>query len=390
MRIACLVFAPLLEDARVRRAAEALREAGHEVLVVARRPFPSTGDYLRHELAALSRPAAQRFALVASQAPATLLRGSASAFYWLLPFRREALRAVLDFRPDIVICNDWNTLPVGAAVSRRRGAKLVYDTHEFATREHIQNWKWRLVSHRAVQEIERRNMPRVDLAMTVSEGIAQSLQGLYHLARRPIVIRNLPAYQQIAFREIKPPLTILFHGLIRQERGLEELIDSMPYWQFEGRFLIRGHGQEGYLASLEKRARQRGVGERVTFAPRVSPEKLISEAAAADIGYLALPGTTEHYEYALPNKLFEYVMAGLPVLATPRVEMATMLSSLRCGFISELDPPSLATALNAVRPDELNTMRRNALAAAKTLNWEREKSRLTTMIESLGPPTTKD
>jgi glycosyltransferase involved in cell wall biosynthesis len=163
----------------------------------------------------------------------------------------------------------------------------------------------------------------------------------------------------------------------------------MPHWQFEGRFLIRGHGQEAYLASLEKRARQRGVAERVAFAPRVSPERLISEAAAADIGYLALPGTTEHYEYALPNKLFEYVMAGLPVLATPRVEMATMLSSLECGFISELDPQSLANALNAVELDELNEMRRNALAAARTLNWEQEKSRLTSIIDSVGPPAIK-
>jgi len=325
----------------------------------------------------------QRLALVASQAPATLLPGMAPALYWLLPFRREALRAVLDFRPAVVICNDWNTLPVGAAVSRHCGAKLVYDTHEFATREHIQNWKWRLVSHRAVQEIERRNMPFVDLAMTVSDGIAQSLRSLYDLAQDPIVIRNLPAYQEIAFREIKPPMTILFHGLIRQERGLEELIDSMPHWRFEGRFVIRGYGQEAYLASLKKRARQRGVGERVIFAQRVSPERLISEAATAHIGYLALPGTTEHYEYALPNKLFEYVMAGLPVMATPRVEMATMLSSLQCGLVTELDPQSLAEALNAVQLDELNRMRRNALAAAKNLNWEEEKGRLTATIDSL-------
>jgi glycosyltransferase involved in cell wall biosynthesis len=386
MRIVCLVFAPLFEDARVRRAAEALCEAGHEVLVVARRPFPDKGGYLRHELAPLSLPMVQRFALVASQAPATLLPGLAPALYWLLPFRREALRAALDFGPDVVICNDWNTLPVGAAVKRRCGAKLVYDTHEFATREHIQNWKWRLVSHRAVQEIERRNMPLVDLAIAVSDRIAQSLQSLYGLARRPTAIRNLPAYQAIACREIKRPLTVLFHGLIRQERGLEELIDSMPQWRFEGRFLIRGHGQDAYLAALKKRARQRNVEARVNFAPRVSPEALISEAAAADIGYLALPGTTEHYEYALPNKLFEYVMAGLPVLATPRVEMATLLTSLRCGFLSELDPQSLANALNSLQLDELNRMRQNALAAAKKLNWEHEKSRFTRTIDTLSQP----
>jgi glycogen(starch) synthase len=326
----------------------------------------------------------QRMALVATQAPATLLPGLAPALYWLPRLRRAALRAVLDFRPDIVICNDWNTLPVGAAVNRRSGAKLVYDAHELATREHIQNWKWRLVSHRAVREIEERNMPYVDLVVTVSEGIAQSLRNLYALTQKPVVIRNLPAYQAIPFRAIKPPLTVLFHGLIRRERGLEELIDSMPHWRFDGRFVIRGYGQEGYLAALEERARQRGVSDRVDLAPRVSPEALISEAATADIGYLALPGTTEHYEFALPNKLFEYMMAGLPVLATPRVEMAALLSARRCGFITELDPHSLARTLNAIELAALNRMRKAALAAAKSLNWESEKNRLTAAVSALG------
>ena len=228
MRIASLVFAPLAEDARVRRTAEALGEVGHEVLVVARPPFPAQGAYRCHELPALPPPALQRLALVATQAPVTLLPGLAPTLYWLPPLRRAALRAALEFGPDIVICNDWNTLPVGAAINRRSRAKLVYDAHELATREHIQNWKWRLVSHRAVREIEMRNMPFVDLVITVSEGIAQSLHSLYDLTQKPIVIRNLPAYQEIPFREIKPPLTVLFHGLIRHERGLEELIDSMP------------------------------------------------------------------------------------------------------------------------------------------------------------------
>jgi glycogen(starch) synthase len=380
MRIASLVFTPLSGDARVRRTAEALSEAGHEVLVVARPPFPTEGAYRRHELPRQPPPMVQRLALVATQAPATLLPGLAPALYWLPRLRRAALRAVLDFRPDIVICNDWNTLPVGAAVNRRSGAKLVYDAHELATREHIQNWKWRLVSHRAVREIEQRNMPYVDLVVTVSDGIAQSLRNLYDLTQKPIVIRNLPAYQAIPFREIKPPLTVLFHGLIRRERGLEELIDSMPHWRFEGRFVIRGYGQEGYLAALEERARRRGVADRVEFAPRVSPEALISEAAAADIGYLALPGNSEHYEFALPNKLFEYMMAGLPVLATPRVEMAALLSARRCGFITELDPQSLARTLNAVDLAALNRMRKAALAAAKSLNWQEEKSRLIAAI----------
>src|SRR5580704_12935819 len=77
MRIASLVFTPLSGDARVRRTAEALSEAGHEVLVVARPPFPTEGAYRRHELPRQPPPMVQRLALVATQAPATLLPGLA-------------------------------------------------------------------------------------------------------------------------------------------------------------------------------------------------------------------------------------------------------------------------------------------------------------------------
>ena len=193
----------------------------------------------------------------------------------------------------------------------------------------------------------------------------------------------MPQYQQIPLREITLPLTVLFHGLIRQERGLEELIDSMPSWAFDGRFVIRGYGQDAYLDALRERAKARGVADRVSFAPRVSPERLVAEAAAADIGYLALPGTTEHYEFALPNKLFEYLMAGLPVMATPRIEMAAMISSTRSGFITELDPQSLAATLNGMNLADLNAMRRAALTAAQRLNWEHEKSLLIAAIAAL-------
>jgi len=383
MRIACLAFTPLAEDARVQRTASALSEAGHDVLLLARPPFPENGAYRVQPLAPLASPAMQRLSLVATQGPATVLPKLASSLYWLSPSARLALKAALSFAPDVVYCNDWLTLPVGTAVRRICGAKLVYDAHELATREHIQNWKWRLISHRAVVELEKRNIHAVDLVLTVSEGIAQALQNLYKLARKPTVLRNLPAYRAIPFREIRAPTSILFHGLIRSERGLEELIDSMPDWKLSNRLVIRGYGQQYYIDSLRDRATSRGVAHRIAFEPRVSPDRLITEAASADIGYLALPGTTEHYEYALPNKLFEYLMAGLPVMATRRAEMAAILASTGAGFLTDLTPRALAATLNGLSIDTLNEMRHAALAAAKTLSWEHEKARLTDAVGSL-------
>jgi glycosyltransferase involved in cell wall biosynthesis len=385
MRIASLVFAPLAQDARVQRTAQALAEAGHEVMVVARPPMPPAAPYACHALAALPGGFEQRLGLVATQAPATLVPALAEPLYWLPGTRRAALAAALAFRPHIVICNDWNTLPIGAALRRRAGAKIVYDSHELATREHIQNWKWRLVSHRAVREIERAHIGAADLVMAVSEGIADTLRTLYGLPEKPLVIRNLPRYRATPFRESRPPLRVLFHGLIRQERGLEELIASMPSWSFEGGVTIRGYGNAGYLSELRGLAERYGVGARVTFAPPVAPDELVAQAATADIGYLVLPRTTEQYEFALPNKLFEYLMAGLPVLAGRSAEIVALLRATGTGFQADLEPASIAAALNGLTLDRLHAMRRAALAAAETLNWKHEKDRLVTAVASLLP-----
>jgi glycogen synthase len=385
MRIASLTLTPLAEDARVRRTVDALVEAGHDVLAIARPPFPPPGGERRHALPATASPARQRAMLVATQAPATLVGAAAHPLYWLPATRRDALKATLAFRPDVIICNDWNTLPIGAAVKRRLGARLVYDSHEFATREHIQNWKWRLVSHRSVAAVEARGIRHADLVITVSDGIAAGLASLYGLGEKPLVIRNMPDFLSTVPRPSRIPLKVLFHGLVRAERGLEELVDSMPAWTFDGHLVIRGYGPQDYVANLRRRAEARGVANRVTFAPRVPPDRLIAEAQSADIGYLALPGTTDHYEFALPNKLFEYLMAGLAVLATPRAEIAAVLRETGAGCLAELTPQALAECLNGLDRGAIDGMRAAALEAAKRFNWQREKSRLVEAIDALSP-----
>ena len=170
---------------------------------------------------------------------------------------------------------------------------------------------------------------------------------------------------------------------------------SAPYWAFDGEIVVRGYGSQAYIEALRSRARDRGVADRLAIEPPVSPTELIRRAASADIGYLALPGVTDHYEFALPNKLFEYLMAGLPVLAAPRSEIRDTLRSVGAGIFAELHPQTLADALNAIGREDLVRMRRAALEAAKRLNWGAEQVRLAEAIEtacarrlaSSGPPS---
>jgi glycogen synthase len=383
MRIACLSLSSLDKDARVLRTANALVTAGHDVAVFARRPWPDGATFSGGQLPSPSAPNLLRLGLVTTQVPATVLPAAAHYLYWLPPARRQALSLALRFKPDAVICNEWSTLPIGAAVKRECGARVIYDSHEFATEELVGNPRWRLVLRRAVQAIERRHIGDADCVITVSDGLAAALMKLYHLRNRPIVVRNLPVYESVPFRPTGRSLTILFHGLIRSERGLEELIDSMPKWSFDGRVVIRGYGNSDYAASLKARAAARGVESRVSFDPALAPSRLIEAAATADIGYLALPRISRQYEHALPNKLFEYMMAGLAVCATICEDIAAIVRAKGTGFFTEIGAEPIAAALNQLSPATLDRMRRASLEASRSLNWEHEKQRLLDAVEGI-------
>ena len=104
---------------------------------------------------------------------------------------------------------------------------------------------------------------------------------------------------------------------------------------------------------------------------------LVREAAQFDVGFFALPGHSRHNEFALPNKFFEYVMAGLALCTTDLPEMARLIREYDLGVtIAAVEPNAIAAAVNALDPDRIDRFKRNALRAARELCWERESERL--------------
>jgi glycogen synthase len=379
MRIASVSFSPLLRDARVHRVAEALSEAGHSVRVVARGPSPKTVAYDAALLPAYGSPSAQRLQLIIWNFPGSLLSQAAADLYWLPSIRRSAFRSALEFKPELVICNDWSALPIGALLKKQTGCHVIYDAHEFALEEHAHDWKWRLIVQANIREIEARYIRDCDHILVVSEGISDALSDEYQLRERPTVLRNVPNYQPGWPDFLSSPTTVLFHGLLRSERGLEELIRALPLWKGDGRLVLRGYGHDEYLGRLRRLAMGLGVGSRLSIEPPESPCALVAAASKAHIGYLALPPVNKHYEYALPNKLFEYLMAGLPILATPRQEIHKVLQNIGAGVFCELDPKDLSDTLNQLSSSELIEKSAAAVRARETLK------KLLSLVEGFRP-----
>jgi glycosyltransferase involved in cell wall biosynthesis len=423
--ICILALSAIADDPRVRRQAEAFHRSGWDVTAVgvpgARSAIPEwrilTGEDLSQPpleafrcgatlspgLRASFWPKALRsIGRLAYRLPRMIVRGRvryalrllavrfqpeiAQGIYWSFS---ENIRCIYHcaerVNASVWLANDWTMLPLAARLAREKGGVYSYDTHEFAAEEYGDKRKWRLWHRPMVCALEREFINGAAVVSAVSAGIAERLGMLYRLPSAAIVIRNTPHFEPIPFRPTAPgQIRVLYHGIVTPGRGLEVTIDSVADWRPEFDLTIRGPGGSDYLDALRCRIAERGLSSRVTLAPAVPMTELVREAAAYDIGFFALPGSSRHNEFALPNKFFEYVMAGLALCLTDLPEMARLVRGYNLGVtFGNVDPQSIAAAINALDPVSIDRYKRNALEAARELCWERESERLVSAYEAV-------
>jgi len=372
-----LLHKSVAHDTRVRREAGALAAAGHRVTVV---HLPAGGD---------GEPGALPFALTSATLPFARRR---------LPhpvrLGAEAIRLgsrASSSKPDVVHAHDAAMLLPGMLAARRAGAKLVYDSHELATGVPYRRGAWPAV----VAGAERLGAPRADATIAVSDGIAASLAERYRLRRPPAVVRNLPDLPRpgaVRAPDLRRELgvgdapLVLHQGAVVAGRGCETLLEALALLPDAHLLLLGAAGP--YAEGLRAAARERGIGERTHILAPVAPEALLSHTAQADVGVSLLEDSCENHRLALPNKLFEYLAASLPVVVADLPETARLVRERGVGWCADpADPAAVAAALRTAlaRADDEGLRERVERAAAE-LCWEREKPRLLDLYESLAAP----
>ena len=302
----------------------------------------------------------------------------AEAVYWSMnALHGELLNLALQWPADLWIANDWNTLPIAAHLALLSGGAYAYDTHEMAYDEHAESLAWTLLQRPPVFAVEHKYIGGAKAVTAVSEGISARLQSLHGLQVRPTTIRNTPLYQQTPFRPAAEQVRVLYHGIIVPGRGIEACIRSVASWQPRFDLTLRGPMTADYRAVLEAEIAAADVGGRVHLAPPVPMRELVAEAAAFDIGLFALPGHSKHNVYALPNKLFEYAMAGLALCVSDMPEMKSTVEGHDMGVVFRgTAPAAIAAAINGLSRERIDACKRGALVAARSLCWENEQVRM--------------
>jgi len=292
---------------------------------------------------------------------------------------------------DVYHAHDLNTLPVAWLCSRLSKAKLVYDSHElWLDRTRIpprSNFNRFLV-----KRIESFLIRRTDANITVGESVGRELAERYHIIK-PTVILNVPPYRSVERSRLlrvdigipTDDRIILYIGIINMLRGLEEAVQSLKYLN-HCRLVLMGFAYEHYVPVLEEFIAKEGLTGRVHFFGPVPFEEVTRYAASADVGLVAYRNVGLSYYYSSPNKLFECVAAGLPVVGSNFPDLKGIIEGYNLGVTCDPDnPKEIADAINYILSDETryNEMRRNALEAAKIFNWENESRKLVVLYEGL-------
>jgi glycosyltransferase involved in cell wall biosynthesis len=281
---------------------------------------------------------------------------------------------------DVLVANDLDTLPANCLVSKLKRIPQVYDSHEYFTgvpelnNKPLRKWFWKT--------IEKMMLPGLKHVMTVSGSVAE--QYLKEYGIMPAVIRNLsPASTDIipySRRELgidENHLLLTFQGGgLNIDKGGEELIDAIAMTQ-DVSLLIVGSGD--ILNDLKKKVIEKDLSGKVKFIPKVPWKVLMRYTKSTDAGLSLEKDTNLNYRFSLPNKLFDYISAGIPVITGSLPEIRKVVESNECGLIiPEITPIEISKAIIKLRDDRilLNKLRQNSVKASESLNWETESKKV--------------
>lgn len=287
--------------------------------------------------------------------------------------------------PALWIANDWNALPAALAGCRRSGGAVVYDSHEYAAEEYGERPFWRRYRRPVVVAVEQRFIGEARIVTAVSPGIADRLTAQYGLEPPAGVLRNTPLYREAAFQPVGRQVKLLYHGVVGPGRGLMECVEALASLPDRFRLTIRGPARdEGFLAELRASIVRVGVSGRVNVRRPIPTADLVEAASAFDIGLMVLPGHSVHNALALPNKLFEYMMAGLALGVTDLPEMANLVEETGAGFtFPQASSAGVRDVLSRLSDEQINRFKQASLSAARRYCWEEQSAPVLSAYEAL-------
>ncbi len=357
-RIIVSVISDLVSDQRVHRVCSFLQENGFSVLLIGRRLKKSLPlgerNYTTQRIRCYFTKGVLQYA----------------EFNWKLFWK------LLFKKTDLFLSNDLDTLLPNFFNAFLRRKKLVYDSHEYFTgTPELQNKPFK---RKIWRTLEKMILPHLKYAYTVSQSIADQYQKDTGIKMK--VIRNTPVLSEgslVTKDEIFPggkKILLLQGSGINKDRGAEELIQSMQLLPDDLLLVLIGSGD--CWNDLKKLSKSLGLDDKVLFIEKVPFSELKRYTSQAHLGFSIDKPFCLNYQLSLPNKIFDYIHAGVPVLASDIAEVRKIIDAYQVGtIISEITPRTIADMVQSIFIDTIRyeTWKKNTAKAANELCWQKEQ-----------------
>ncbi len=352
------VITDLNTDQRVHKVCVFLQEQGYQVLLIGRQLKSSAPMELRSYATKRLRMIFQKGAL----------------FYAF--FNLRLFFILLFSRYDRLVANDLDTLLANYLASKIRKKQLSYDSHEFFTEvpELIKRPKIRAIWLR----IEEWIFPKLTQVYTVNHSIAKKYSEKYGVNVQVLrnvaplwTAKNLATKKELGLPENKKILIMQGAGL-NIDRGVEEAIRMMPFIENTVLILV---GSGDCIPEMKQLVLENNWTDRVLFFGKRPYQELLKFTFHADLGLSFDQPTNPNYQFSLPNKIFDYIHSGTPILCSDVIEVSTLIHRYNIGkVIVDYDPQTLAKTIDAILSNEplLNQWKENCVLAAQHENWEKE------------------
>lgn len=357
-RIIVTVSNDLVTDQRVHKMCCTLIEMGYDLLLIGRKHGSQETLYRDYATKRIS-----------------MLFHRGFLFYAELNLRLFFL--LLFTKKEVLFSNDLDTLIPNYFVAKLQRKELIFDSHELFSE--IPELKHRKLIKQFWLTIERWILPKLTKVITVSDAIKKHYKNLYGI--EAVVIRNLPLVKSVHQQSFPFPTEnkniILYQGAVNIGRGIELMLETIKLLD-NCVLVIIGTGD--IIEVLKQKVSSQTLENKVRFMGKVLPKDLKQFTPNATIGLSLEEDIGLNYRYALPNKLFDYIQAEVPVIVADLPEMKKLVETYQVGEILwERSPKSLAKLILKVISNNYTI----ALQKAKReLTWTREKDKLIRLLNS--------
>lgn len=375
LSVASIVINNFTNDSRVLKEAKTLQNNNYDVTVVALHEepleeFEQVENFNVHRIKLTSRSWSKNKAVQ------------------IIKYIEFIVRVTKKYRQnDIIHCHDLNALPIGVIIKKifNRKTFVVYDAHEYETETN----GLKGIRKKAVKFLEKLLIKHADVIITVSESIADAYSRLYQI-KKPYLILNTPPYRKLLKKDLfrkefkisDHQKIFLYQGKLSKGRGIEILLEAFSQFEKNENIIIfMGYGP------LEDIIKETAINSpNVFFKDAVSPEVILDYSASADYGLSFIEDLCLSYRYCLPNKIFEYIMAGVPVICSNLPEMRRFVEDFKLGVVAE--STTVVGIKNAIEKITHNTQhqnKENLSKARKQYCWETQEKVLLDIYKNLKP-----